>query len=169
MPKQPKQIAFDQESRDSLAAGVKKIARAVRTTLGPSGHCAIIDRGWGEPIVTKDGAAVAEEVELSDPYENLSARLVREAAEKTRDEAGDGSTTTTVLAEAIFAVGLRHATAGMSPMILIRGIRKAVSEAIAAVEKMSTRVRASDPDRLRAVATVAANNDASVGVHQNCS
>src|SRR5262245_28767930 len=111
MPKQPKRIAFDLETRDALTAGVKKLARAVKSTLGPAGHAAVLDRGWGEPLVTKDGSSVAEEIDLQNPYENMAARLLRQAAEKTSDEAGDGSTTATVLAEALYLEGLRYSSA----------------------------------------------------------
>ena len=105
MAKHAKQLAFGAEARVSLKEGVVKLSRAVKTTLGPSGKNACIDRGWGEPIVTKDGASVADEIDLADPYQNLGARLVRESAEKTSGEAGDGSTTATVLAEALVVEG----------------------------------------------------------------
>ena len=131
MPKRtPKQIAFDLEAQMAAKAGVEKLSRAVKSTLGPVGSNAVIDRGWGEPIITKDGASVAEEVDLIDPYENMAAKLVREAAEKTANEAGDGSTTATVLAESIFKKGLQNVIAGMNPMILSRGIRTAVDSAL---------------------------------------
>lgn len=163
MSKQAKQMAFELESRAHLSAGVQKVARAVKTTLGPSGHCAIIDRGWGEPVVTKDGASVAEAVELSDPYENMAARLVREAAEKTSNQAGDGSTTTTVLAESIFTEGLKHVTAGQSAMLIARGVREAAEQAVEELSELSTRVRASDQAQITSVATVAANGDKLIG------
>ncbi len=161
MAKQAKQIAFDLETRAHLARGVHKVTRAVKTTLGPSGRNAIIDRGWGEPVVTKDGASVAEEVDLTDPYENLAARLVREAAEKTSDSAGDGSTTTTVLAEAIFNEGMKRVTAGVNPMILVRGIRKASEQAFDKLYSITRRVETDD--EVVSVATVAANNNRQIG------
>ncbi len=161
MPKQPKLIAFDRQARDAIAAGVRKLARAVKTTLGPSGRCAVLDRGWGEPLVTKDGAAVAEEIDLGNPNENAAARLVREAAEKTSETAGDGSTTATVLAEAIFLEGLKSVVAGRSPMLLARGIRAGVETAKSQIEKMAVKVK--DRDQIEAVASVAANNDAAIG------
>src|SRR5881392_656743 len=132
-----KMLAFDTEARQSLLAGVSKLARAVCTTLGPRGRNAVIDKGWGAPNITKDGVTVAEEIELSDKYENIGARLVREAATKTSDVAGDGTTTATVLAEAIFKEGYRSLTAGADAMALARGIRKAVDAVIASLQKTS--------------------------------
>ncbi len=111
-----KMLAYDEEARQKLASGVTKLARAVRSTLGPRGRNAVIDKGWGSPTVTKDGVTVAEEIELTDPYENMGAQLVKEAASKTSDAAGDGTTTATVLAEAIFKEGLRALAAGADPM-----------------------------------------------------
>ena len=107
-----KMLAYDEEARQKLASGVSKLARAVRSTLGPRGRNAVIDKGWGSPTVTKDGVTVAEEIELTDPYENMGAQLVKEAASKTSDAAGDGTTTATVLAEAIFKEGLKALAAG---------------------------------------------------------
>ena len=118
-------MVFDDEARQALAAGVTKLARAVRSTLGPRGRNAVLDKGWGSPKVTKDGVTVAEDIELEDPYENLGAQLVKEAASKTNDVAGDGTTTATVLAEAIFKEGLKMIAAGADPMALSRGISKA--------------------------------------------
>ena len=140
MPKNPKQIAFDEEARRASSRGVEKISRAVKSTLGPTGRCAVIDRGWGEPVVSKDGATVAEEVELNDSYENLAARLVRQAAETTSKESGDGSTTATILAESLYLQGLRQIISGVNPMILARGIRAAVGVVISRLEKLSTPV-----------------------------
>ena len=113
------------EARQKLLAGVSKLARAVRSTLGPRGRNAVLDKGWGSPNVTKDGVTVAEEIELNDPYENMGAQLVKEAASKTSDVAGDGTTTATVLAEAIYREGLKMIAAGADPMALTRGIQKA--------------------------------------------
>src|SRR5665213_690067 len=122
-----KMLAFDAEARKALLEGVSKLARAVKVTLGPRGRNAVIDKGWGAPTVTKDGVTVAEEVELTDRYENIGAKLVKEAASKTSDVAGDGTTTATVLAEAIFKEGYRNLTAGADAMALARGIRAAVA------------------------------------------
>ena len=119
-------LAYEDEARQKLASGVGKLARAVKSTLGPRGRNAVIDKGWGAPTVTKDGVTVAEEIELTDPYENMGAQLVKEAASKTSDAAGDGTTTATVLAEAIFKEGLKALAAGADPMALKRGIDKAV-------------------------------------------
>src|SRR2546423_838094 len=125
-----KMLAFDAEARKALLEGVTKLARAVKATLGPRGRNAVIDKGWGSPNITKDGVTVAEEIELSDKYENIGARLVREAATKTSDVAGDGTTTATVLAEAIFKEGYRALTAGADAMALARGIRIAVDAVV---------------------------------------
>src|SRR6195256_4673974 len=120
-----KQLAYSDEARQKLLAGVTKLARAVRSTLGPRGRNAVLDKGWGSPTVTKDGVTVAEDIELADPYENLGAQLVKEAASKTNDVAGDGTPTATVLAEGIFKEGLKMIAAGADPMALSRGINKA--------------------------------------------
>ncbi len=161
MPKQTKQIAFDAKARQSIRIGVDKLARAVKSTLGPSGRNALLDRGWGEPIVTKDGSTVAEEIDLRDPYENMAARLLRQAAEKTSDQAGDGSTTATVLAEAIFLEALKSISAGTNSMLLTRGIRSAINQAKGLLEKMSLKIK--NKEQIEAVATVAANNDREIG------
>ncbi len=121
-----KQIVFDDDARKPLLAGVSKLARAVRSTLGPRGRNAVLDKGWGSPKITKDGVTVAEDIELDDPFENLGAQLVKEAASKTNDVAGDGTTTATVLGEAIFREGLKMIASGADPMALSRGISKAV-------------------------------------------
>ena len=123
-----KQLTYSDEARQKLLAGVSKLARAVRCTLGPRGRNAVLDKGWGSPTVTKDGVTVAEEIELHDPYENMGAQLVKEAASKTSDVAGDGTTTATVLAEAIYREGLKMIAAGHDPMALTRGIQKAVEK-----------------------------------------
>src|SRR5258705_7412322 len=122
-----KQLTYADEARQKLLAGASKLARAVRATLGPRGRNAVLDKGWGAPTVTKDGVTVAEEIELTDPYENMAAQLVKEAASKTSDVAGDGTTTATVLAEAIYKEGLRALAAGADAMSLKRGIDKAVA------------------------------------------
>src|SRR6201995_2033300 len=125
-----KQLSYSDEARQKLLAGVTKLARAVRSTLGPRGRNAVTDKGWGSPNVTKDGVTVAEEIELQDPYENMGAQLVKEAASKTSDVAGDGTTTATVLAEGIYREGLKSVTAGSNPVYLKRGIDKAVEAAV---------------------------------------
>jgi len=133
-----KQMVFDDEARQPLLAGVSKLARAVKSTLGPRGRNAVLDKGWGSPKVTKDGVTVAEDIDLEDPYENLGAQLVKEAASKTNDVAGDGTTTATVLAEAIFREGIKMIAAGADPMALSRGIHKAVEAVSKAVLAMAT-------------------------------
>src|SRR3954467_10744378 len=156
-----KMLAFDAEARKALLEGVTKLARAVKATLGPRGRNAVIDKGWGAPDITKDGVTVAEEIELSDKYENIGARLVREAATKTSDVAGDGTTTATVLAEAIFKEGSRSLTAGADAMALARGIRKAVEAVIAALKKQSKKI--GGKDNTANVASISANNDREIG------
>src|SRR5256886_10934488 len=135
-----KMLAFDAEARKALLTGVEKLARAVKVTLGPKGRNAVIDKGWGAPTITKDGVTVAEEVELKDKFENIGAKLVKEAASKTSDVAGDGTTTATVLAEAIFKEGYKNLTAGADAMALARGIRKAVDAVTASLEKQSKKI-----------------------------
>src|SRR5580698_6395499 len=130
-----KQLTYSDEARQKLLSGVSKLARAVKSTLGPRGRNAVIDKGWGSPNVTKDGVTVAEEIELQDPYENMGAQLVKEAASKTSDVAGDGTTTATVLAEAIYKEGYRNLTAGADAMALARGIRKAVEKMSEGLDK----------------------------------
>src|SRR6202023_3373206 len=125
-----KQLAYSDEARQKLLSGVSKLARAVRSTLGPRGRNAVLDKGWGSPNITKDGVTVAEEIELQDPYENMGAQLVKEAASKTSDVAGDGTTTATILAEAIYREGLKMIAAGQDPMTLTRGIQKAVDQVV---------------------------------------
>src|SRR5580698_7592064 len=156
-----KLITFDAEARKSLLDGVTKLARAVKTTLGPRGRNAVIDKGWGAPTITKDGVTVAEEVELSDKYENIGAKLVKEAASKTSDVAGDGTTTATVLAEAIFKDGYRSLTAGADAMAMARGIRKAVEAVIVNLKKQSKPINGKSD--IASVATISANNDAEIG------
>jgi len=140
-----KQLAFEDQARQALAEGVRKMARAVKVTLGPRGRNAVLDKGWGRPTVTKDGVSVAEEVELQDKSENLSAQLLKEAASKTSDTAGDGTTTATVLAEAIFLEGLKNVIAGADPMTLKRGIDKAVAAVVAELERLSEPVDPTGP------------------------
>ncbi len=158
-----KQMVFDEEARQALAAGVSKLARAVRSTLGPRGRNAVLDKGWGSPKVTKDGVTVAENIELDDPYENLGAQLVKEAASKTNDVAGDGTTTATVLAEAIFREGLKMIAAGADPMALSRGITKATEAVSEALRKMATPIDEKNKKEIMQVATIAGNNDPTIG------
>ncbi len=158
-----KQMVFDEEARQALAAGVGKLARAVRSTLGPRGRNAVLDKGWGSPKVTKDGVTVAENVELDDPYENLGAQLVKEAASKTNDVAGDGTTTATVLAEAIFKEGLKMIASGADPMALSRGLAKATQAVSDAILKLATPIDEKNKKEIMQVATIAGNNDPSIG------
>src|ERR1700743_3568341 len=137
-----KMLSFDAEARKSLLEGVTKLARAVKVTLGPRGRNAVIDKGWGSPTITKDGVTVAEEVDLKDKYENIGAKLVKEAASKTSDVAGDGTTTATVLAEAIFKEGYKNLTAGADAMALARGIRKGVEAVSNELKRMSRPINA---------------------------
>src|ERR1700744_6202486 len=155
-----KQLVYADDARQRLLAGVSKLARAVRSTLGPRGRNAVIDKGWGSPTVTKDGVTVAEEIELTDPYENMGAQLVKEAASKTSDAAGDGTTTATVLAEGIFKEGLKALAAGADAMALKRGIDKAVEAVVANVKGQSKTV---GDKEISEVATIAANNDPTIG------
>jgi len=154
-------LAYEDEARQKLASGVGKLARAVKSTLGPRGRNAVIDKGWGSPTVTKDGVTVAEEIELTDPYENMGAQLVKEAASKTSDAAGDGTTTATVLAEAIFKEGLKALAAGADPMALKRGIDKAVEAIVEHVKAQAKKI--SGKKEITEVAAIAANNDRSIG------
>src|ERR1700748_1689565 len=126
-----KQLLFDENARHAILRGVEKLSRAVKATLGPAGRNVILDKKYGSPTITKDGASVAKEIELEDPYENVGAQLVREVASKTSDIAGDGTTTATVLAEAIYKEGLKNVTAGANPTSIKRGIDKAVEAAVA--------------------------------------
>ncbi|MCH9002894.1 MAG: chaperonin GroEL [Planctomycetes bacterium] len=158
-----KQLAYDQDARQALWAGVEKLASAVKTTLGPRGRNAVIDKGWGGPTVTKDGVTVAEEVELVDKYENLGAQLVKEAASKTSEVAGDGTTTATVLAEAMFKNGLRNLAAGADANAINRGIDKAIRKVVAKLHEMSRPVKVSKREDIVNVAKISANNDESIG------
>ncbi len=158
-----KQMVFEDDARQPLLAGVSKLARAVRSTLGPRGRNAVLDKGWGSPKVTKDGVTVAEDIELDDPFENLGAQLVKEAASKTNDVAGDGTTTATVLSEAIFREGLKMIAAGADPMALSRGISKAVEAVNAALQKMSIKIDEKSKREIKQVATIAGNNDPAIG------
>ncbi len=156
-----KQIAFDQEAREAMRRGVSKLARAVKVTLGPKGRNVILQKSFGSPTVTKDGVTVAKEIELEDKYENMGARMVREVASKTSDVAGDGTTTATVLAEAIYNEGLRAVVSGANPMLMKRGIEKAVEDIVAQLKAMKIDVKTEQD--LENVATVASNNDREIG------
>src|SRR5947208_1561935 len=158
-----KQPSYSAEARQKLLAGVSKPARPVRATLGPRGRNAVIDKGWGVPNVTKDGVTVAEDIELEDAYENMGAQLVKEAASKTSDVAGDGTTTATVLAEFIYREGLRAVAAGADPMALARGIRKGVDAIVEDLRKLADKIDPNSSKEIAEVASIAANNDADVG------
>jgi chaperonin GroEL len=158
-----KQLAYGDEARQKLLSGASKLARAVKCTLGPRGRNAVLDKGWGAPNITKDGVTVAEDIELEDPYENMGAQLVKEAASKTSDVAGDGTTTATVLAEAIFREGLRRISAGVDPMAMSRGIHKAVDAVVAELRKMAEKIDVKNKKEIREVATIAANNNSEIG------
>jgi len=156
-----KQLLFDEDARRRMYQGVRQLAEAVKVTLGPRGRNVVLEKKFGSPTITKDGVTVAKEVDLQDPYENLGAQLVKEVAEKTSDNAGDGTTTATVLAEAVFREGLKNVTAGANPMALKRGIEKAVQEVIEQLRKLSKQVK--DKKEIAQVATIAANYDTTVG------
>ena len=157
-----KNISYNVEARDALKRGVDQLANAVKVTLGPKGRNVIIDKKFGAPHITKDGVSVAKEIELQDAAENLGAQLVKEVASKTGDQAGDGTTTATVLTQAIVSVGLKNVTAGANPMDLKRGMDKAVSAIVANIKEQSEMV-GNDFDKIEQVATVSANNDAEIG------
>ncbi|MCG3130926.1 MAG: 60 kDa chaperonin 2 [Phycisphaerae bacterium] len=164
-----KQLAFDQEARQSLLRGVEKLANAVKATLGPRGRNAVIDKGWGSPTVTKDGVTVAEEVDLKDKYENMGAQLLKEAASKTSEVAGDGTTTATVLAEAIYRAGLKNIAAGADANALNRGIEAAVRRISEHLKTLSTPVKVNRREDIINVASISANNDRAIGeILANC-
>jgi chaperonin GroEL len=156
-----KQLMFDESARQTLLKGVSKLARAVAATLGPKGRNVVFDRKFGSPTVTKDGVTVAKEIELEDPCENMGAQMVREVASKTNDDAGDGTTTATILAEAIFREGLKYVTSGANPIGIQRGINKAVAAAVEHLEKITRKVK--DKEEIKQVATVSANWDTGIG------
>jgi len=156
-------LTFDEEARKSLLAGVSKLAHAVDSTLGPRGRNAVLDKGWGAPKVTKDGVTVAEDIELEDPFENMGVQLVKEVASKTSDVAGDGTTTATVLAHAMFREGLRYIAGGADPMSLARGAQKAVAAVVDELHNLAQTVDAKDKKRIETVATIAGNNDKEIG------
>ncbi|MGY8672130.1 MAG: chaperonin GroEL, partial [Verrucomicrobiia bacterium] len=156
-----KQLKFDEAARQALLRGVHQLTRAVSATLGPKGRNVVIDKKFGSPTVTKDGVTVAKEIELECPYENMGAQMVREVASKTSDSAGDGTTTATVLAEAIYREGLKHVTSGANPIGIQRGIGKAVEAAVGALDKLAKKVK--DKEEIKQVATVSANWDNTIG------
>src|ERR1700740_2095911 len=156
-----KQLLFDEQARQASLRGVSKLSKAVVATLGPKGRNVVIDKKFGSPTVTKDGVTVAKEIELEDPYENMGAQMVREVASKTSDAAGDGTTTATVLAEAIFREGLKHVTSGGNPIGIQRGINKAVEAAVEQLDKIAKKVK--DKEEIKQVATVSANWDTTIG------
>ncbi len=155
-------IKFNTESRDLLKSGVDQLANAVKVTLGPKGRNVIIDKKFGAPHITKDGVSVAKEVELEDPFENMGAQLVKEVASKTGDDAGDGTTTATVLAQSIIGVGLKNVTAGANPMDLKRGIDKAVAKVVESIKAQSEEI-GDDYTKIENVARISANNDEEIG------
>ena len=156
-----KQLLFSGEARAKILEGVEQLARAVKVTLGPRGRNVVLDKKWGSPTVTKDGVTVAKEIELDDPYQNMGAQMVREVASKTSDVAGDGTTTATVLAEAIFREGIKNITAGAAPMAVKRGIEKAVECVVAELVKLSRPVK--ENKEIEQVATISANSDSVIG------
>ncbi len=156
-----KQIALREESRDKILAGVVQLSKAVKTTLGPRGRNVVLAKSWGSPTVTKDGVTVAKEIELPDKYENMGAQMVKEVASKTSDVAGDGTTTATVLAEAIYSQGLKTVASGYSPMEIKRGIEQAVSLVVASLQEQSKAVK--DHEEISQIGTISANGDTSIG------
>ena len=156
-----KQMEYDNQGRQAILAGVSALAKAVKVTLGPKGRNVLIDKKFGSPLVTKDGVTVAKEIELQCPYENMGAQMVKEVASRTNDNAGDGTTTATVLAEAIYREGLKNVTAGANPMDLKRGIDKAVDAIVDELSKMAVKVK--DQSQIAQVATISANSDATIG------
>ncbi len=156
-----KEIIFDEKARQAVLSGVQTLAKAVKVTLGPRGRNVVLDKKWGSPTITKDGVTVAKEIELEDRYENMGAQMVREVATKTSDVAGDGTTTATVLAEAIFREGLRNVTAGSNPMGIKRGIDKAVKAVVEDLKKLSKAVK--EPKEIMQVASISANGDQEIG------
>src|SRR5271167_3001468 len=155
-----KQIVYGEHSRQALLRGINQLADAVKVTLGPKGRNVVIDKKYGSPTITKDGVTVAKEIDLKDPLENMGAQMVREVASKTSDIAGAGTTTATILAQAIFREGVKSVAAGANPMALKRGIDKAVEVAIAEVKKMSKPVSG---DMIAQVGTISANSDHTIG------
>src|SRR5271166_6426396 len=158
-----KQLLYTDDARKKLLAGAEKLAKAVGSTLGPTGRNVIIDKSFGGPTVTKDGVTVSKEIDLPDPFENMGAKLVNAVAQKTSDVAGDGTTTATVLALAIYQEGLRNITAGANPMAVKRGIDKGVEAAVQALETMSKSPKKMTKEDVEYVATISANSDPVIG------
>src|SRR6059058_1202743 len=156
-----KQLIFDEAARQALLRGVQKLSRAVKATLGPKGRNVVFDRKFGTPTVTKDGVMVAKEIELENACENMGAQMVREVASKTSDDAGDGTTTATLLAEAIYREGLKFVTAGANPIGIQRGIQKAVEASVVQLARITRKV--TDKEEIKQVATVSANWDTTIG------
>ena len=157
-----KEIKFNMDARSLMKEGADALANAVKVTLGPKGRNVVIDRKFGAPHITKDGVTVAKEIELEDRFQNMGAQMVKEVASKTNDQAGDGTTTATVLAQAIINVGLKNVTAGANPMDLKRGIDKAVAAIVASLKEQSQEV-GTDYSKIEQVGTISANNDAFIG------
>ncbi|MFH1202346.1 MAG: chaperonin GroEL [Candidatus Omnitrophota bacterium] len=157
-----KQLLFNEEARRAILKGVEQLARAVKVTLGPKGRNVVLDKKFGSPTITKDGVTVAKEIDLEDPYENMGAQMVKEVAEKTSDNAGDGTTTATILAESIYKEGLKNVTAGSNPMALKRGIEKAVEKVFEELKKLSTPIK-DKKEVIAQVASIAANCDTTIG------
>ncbi len=156
-----KQLMFSDDARRKMRDGVKQLVDAVRVTMGPTGKHVILDKSYGSPVVTKDGVSVSKEVELKDPFENMGAKLVNEVSSKTSDKAGDGTTTATVLADAIFSEGLKALSAGINPMSIKRGIDKATDIAVEEIQRLSRPVKGTQD--ITQVAAISANNDPSIG------
>lgn len=156
-----KQMQFSHEARTSLKRGVDKLADAVKVTLGPRGRNVVLDKKFGSPIITNDGVTIAKEIDLEDPYENMGAQLCKEVAEKTHDNAGDGTTTATILAQAIIEEGLKHVTAGVNPMYLKRGLEKAAKTVIGKIHEFSKMINS--PNEVEQIASISANNDVEIG------
>ncbi len=157
-----KEIKFNIEARNLLKEGVDRLADAVKVTLGPKGRNVVLEKKFGAPQITKDGVTVAKEIELSDPYQNMGAQMVKEVASKTSDQAGDGTTTATILAQSIISVGLKNVTAGANPMDLKRGIDKAVLKVVESLKSQSQSV-GDDLKKIEQVARISANNDEEIG------
>ena len=153
-----KQLLYAEQAREKLKKGVDAVAKAVGTTLGPKGRNIALDKKWGAPSVVHDGVSVAKEIELKDPFENMGAQLVKEAAEKTNDATGDGTTTATILAQAIVGAGIKNITAGANPMILNKGIQKAAKQVLTSITKQAISVR-DNSEKIVQVATISAQNE----------
>jgi len=158
-----KQLVFNEEARRAILSGVEQLSRAVKVTLGPKGRNVILDKKFGSPTITKDGVTVAKEIDLEDPYENMGAQMVKEVAEKTSDNAGDGTTTATILAESIYREGLKNVTAGANPMALKRGVDSAVAVIVSELKRISKNIDNKNTKEVEQIATIAANSDNEIG------